>query len=351
MHALSAYTAPQWATSLQSIPQHRLALAQLPTPLTRWSPPEIPAAWEMWIKRDDCTGATLSGNKVRKLEFLLADAQQQDCDIVLTCGGLQSNHCRATAIAARQCGMDSLLFLRTNTPDAPLPWTGNLLMDRLVGAQIQRITHEQYRQRTALMLEAATQLRQTGRRPYIIPEGGSNALGSWGYIESIRELAIQLAQTGQPIDDIVFACGSGGTAAGICAAIALSGLPIRPHAVNVCDDAAYFYDHINTLLRVWGISEPAEHLLDIIDGYVGLGYAISSEQELAYLHQTAAHTGIFLDPVYTGKALYALSQALSKTPERFQGKRILFWHTGGLFGLYDKTEQLSNLLIRNPVVV
>ncbi len=343
MHASSAYTAPRWANALSSIPSHRLDLAQLPTPIARWSPPDIPAPWEMWIKRDDCTGITLSGNKVRKLEFLLAEAQQQSCDIVLSCGGLQSNHCRATAVAARQCGMDSLLFLRTPSPETPLPWTGNLLMDRLVGAQIQRITPAQYRQRTALMEEAAHDLRQIGRHPYIIPEGGSNALGSWGYIEAVRELASQLAQSGQSIDDLVFACGSGGTAAGICAAIALSGLPIRPHAVNVCDDAAYFYSHINAILRLWGISEPAETLLDIIDGYVGLGYAVSSEQELFYLQQTAAHTGIFLDPVYTGKALYALSQALTQTPERFQGKRILFWHTGGLFGLYDKSEQLSAL--------
>ncbi|MCB9638946.1 MAG: D-cysteine desulfhydrase family protein [Myxococcales bacterium] len=348
MHAIFPYQAPQWSQHLLARPSSRIALAQLPTPLQPWAPPDIPDTWECWIKRDDLTGATLSGNKVRKLEFLLAEAISQGCDIVLTCGGLQSNHCRATAVAARQTGLESILFLRTPTPESPLSLTGNLLMDRVVGAQIQRITPEQYRQRTALMEEKAQQLRAQGRRPYIVPEGGSNALGSWGYIEAIRELSVQLAQLGQPIDDIVFACGSGGTAAGIAAGLALAKLPIRAHAINVCDDAAYFYAHINTILQTWGISSPAEDILDIIDGYMGLGYALSREEELQLLCQTAANTGIFLDPVYSGKALYGLTQALQKTPERFQGKRILFWHTGGLFGLYDKADQLESVLQPTP---
>jgi D-cysteine desulfhydrase len=286
----------------------------------------------------------LSGNKIRKLGFLLADAKAQGCDIVLTCGGIQSNHCRATAIAARQIGMDSLLFLRTADPQAPLPLVGNTLLDQLVGADIRTITPEAYRQRSILMQEAAERLQQEGRRPYLIPEGGSNALGSWGYLDAIRELSIQLAELGEEIDDIVFACGSGGTAAGIAAAAHLAKLPTRIHAVTVCDDASYFYQHINQCFAAWGIEKPAEEALDIIDGYKGLGYAISQESELRYLLDTAKQTGILLDPVYTGKALYGFAQEMRLRPERFQGSRLLFWHTGGIFGLFAQIAQILPLL-------
>ncbi|MEZ4651342.1 MAG: pyridoxal-phosphate dependent enzyme [Candidatus Eisenbacteria bacterium] len=163
----------------------RVRLAQLPTRAHRLSRLSDELGIELWVKRDDETGTDLSGNKVRKLEYLLAEAQAESADIVLTCGGIQSNHCRATALAARRLGMDSLLFLRGAEPEA---WTGNLLLDRLVGAETRFITPAQYADRGALLASAAAELRAAGRRPYVIPEGGSNALGSWGYVGLLAEL-------------------------------------------------------------------------------------------------------------------------------------------------------------------
>jgi D-cysteine desulfhydrase len=139
----------------------------------------------VWIKRDDQSGSDLSGNKVRKLEYLLAEAMASRCDTVITCGGIQSNHCRATAVAARRLGMDSVVFLRGERPASA---DGNLLLDLLVGARPVFITPEDYARRGDLMRAEAQRLAADGRRPYVIPEGGSNALGSWGYVGMLEEL-------------------------------------------------------------------------------------------------------------------------------------------------------------------
>ena len=339
----TSYQSPPWASHL-ALPERRLALANLPTPLEPWSPPGIPEGIDLWIKRDDCTGSTLSGNKARKLEFLLAEALAQGCDTVITCGGIQSNHARATAIAARQLGMDSHLLLNTTEPDSDPGFVGNLLLNRLVGSTIHLITFEQYAQRIELMEELAATLRNGGHKPYVIPEGGSNALGTWGYIEAMQELAEQTNERELAIDDVVFACGSGGTAAGVALGAHLSGLNARVHAVPVCNDATYFHDRINHLFAELGASEKSASLLDMLEGYVGRGYARSTPEELACLREVARTTGILLDPVYTGKAFYGLVSELTRAPDRFQGRSIVFLHTGGLFGLYDKTEELIPLL-------
>jgi D-cysteine desulfhydrase family pyridoxal phosphate-dependent enzyme len=342
---LEPYTPPTWAQDLANLPTHRCRLAMLPTPVERWSPPGFPGDIECWIKRDDCTGNTLSGNKVRKLEFLLADALNQGCDTILTCGGIQSNHARATAVAARQLGMDSHLFLRSGDTDSDPGLTGNLLLDRMVGALMHLITAPDYARRNDLMAEAAGQLESQGRKPYIIPEGGSNGLGSWGYLEAVREIQEQAASMNTRFDDIVFGCGSGGTAAGLSLGISLAGLSTRVHAVNVCDDAAYFYGRVGEILEELGATGSSQDLLHVIDGHVGNGYALSTTDELQYFHEVAAATGIILDPVYSGKALYGLCQEANLPERPFAGHRILFLHTGGLFGLYDKLEQLAAVIV------
>jgi D-cysteine desulfhydrase family pyridoxal phosphate-dependent enzyme len=295
----------------------------------------------VWIKRDDCTGVTLSGNKARKLEFLLADALDKGCDTVITCGGVQTNHGRATAVAARQLGLHSHLLLRTDDPSAPLGLSGNLLLDRMVGATLQPISHADYMRRHQVMAGVADELRARGRTPYVMPEGGSNGLGTWGYIEAVRELADQLEDLGEEVDDIIVACGSGGTAAGVALGVRLSGLNAKVHAVNVCVDAPYFYTYVNKIFSELGAALRAEEVLDIMDGYVGLGYARNTTEELAYIRDVARQTGIILDPVYTGKAMCGLRSEFASHRDRFQGRRLLFIHTGGLFGLYDKLGEMG----------
>lgn len=285
-----------------------------------------------------------SGNKIRKLTFLLAEALHQKANMVLTCGGIQSNHCRSTAVAARRLGLDTSLLLRTKDPTQPLGWRGNLLIDQLMGAHLVPINYEQYGRRRELLEELAEEWRDRGKVPYIIPEGGSNALGTWGYIEAVREITTQVQAQNIHITDLVLACGSGGTAAGISLASHLSQAPWKVHAINVCDDAPTFYGIINEIYQGLGFGQQAESCINLIDGHKGEGYAVSTTEELSYQKDIARQTGVILDPVYTGKAMVGLQKELTQRPEQFKGRHILFLHTGGLFGLFAKAEQLQPLL-------
>jgi D-cysteine desulfhydrase len=157
----------------------RLALAHLPTPLQPMERLGRELGVALWVKRDDYTGAELSGNKIRKLEYVLAEARAQGADTVLTCGGVQSNHCRATALAAAGLGLDCTLLLRTADPGAPPLLAANSLLDRMAGARIVWVSPEEYRNREDVFAREAEDLKKAGRRPFIIPEGASDALGAW----------------------------------------------------------------------------------------------------------------------------------------------------------------------------
>jgi D-cysteine desulfhydrase len=307
---------------------------------------------KIWIKRDDHTGSELMGNKVRKLEYLMAEAVAQDATHVITCGGEQSNHARATAFAAAQLGMKSLLILRTDDPENPPPATGNILLDRLVGAELQWISRPAWRDRNRLLDEAAERVRRAGDRPYVVPEGGSNALGSWGYLRAMHELAADLdgiAAPDRPVT-VVYACGSGGTAAGLILGAKLLRLAdrgIRLAAVNVCDDRAYFVDVISRICAEaearWQLgAQVTEADIQILDGHVGRGYARSRPEELATIRDVCRSDGVVLDPVYTGKAFHGMVSELAAEPGRF-GAAIAFLHTGGLFGLFAPSEIASVL--------
>lgn len=329
----------------------RLELARTPTPLVHLERTSEALGAEIWVKRDDLTGVELSGNKIRKLEFLLAEAVAQGCDTIITCGGEQSNHCRATALAATRLGLRSHLVLRTDDPARPPATTGNILLDRLAGATIQWITRAAWADRNELMAAAADRLRAAGRRPYVVPEGGSNALGAWGYVRCAEELAADLAALPPVPTSIVYACGSGGTGAGLLLGARLFGLTgkdVRVVGVNVCDDRDYFVRVIGGICadfeaRFATGATVAASDIDLLDGYVGLGYAKSRPEELAELVALARRESLILDPVYTGKALYGVTRELARDP-RSLGDRIVFVHTGGMFGLFPVADQLVPLL-------
>ncbi len=324
---------------------NRIHLAHLPTPIHRLDRmTELLGGPEIYVKRDDLTGSGLSGNKVRKLEYLLAEAWEQEADVLITCGGIQSNHARATAIAAVQNGMGAVLVLRGQSEE---PYDGNVLLDRLVDAEIRLVTAEQYAERIdEIMEQAAAELRQKGRRPYVIPEGGSNALGVWGYIRAAGEIKGQLEELRLEPDVIVTAVGSGGTHAGLSIGRKLVDLPARIVGFNVCDTAEHFQDLIGRLaaetIERYGLPvRLAAGEIELIDGYVGRGYALSRPEELKLIRTVARAEGIFLDPVYTGKAFLGLADQIQKG--RFKkGERILFLHTGGIYGLFtpEKREGL-----------
>ena len=329
----------------------RLNLANTPTPLQKMERLSRQLGVEIFFKRDDFTGSELSGNKVRKLEFLLADAKAKGADIVLTCGGAQSNHSRATALAAAKAGLDSLLILRTDDPSNPPPVSGNILLDRLAVAEIVWITPQEYIARDAIFEREAQRLKDAGKKPYIIPEGGSTALGSWGYVAEMMELAEDLKQvdggTVKPTT-VVCATGSGGTTAGLALGAWLADADIRVVGVNVCDDRDYFTAIINAICcefnKTW-LPEKAAIIppYEILDGYVGLGYALSQSEEQVAIRDLARLEGVVLDPVYTGKAYFGMISELQKDPKAF-GDRIVFIHTGGLFGLFPIAEQLEVIL-------
>jgi D-cysteine desulfhydrase len=318
----------------------RIPLVHAPTPIVKRPALDAMLSLDLWIKRDDVTGGGESGNKLRKLEFLLADAIARGADTVITCGGLQSNHARATALTCAALRLSSVLLLRVEDPRrTPLPKDGNVLLDRLAGAEIRLVSHAEYAQRGAVMESVASELRVKGRRPYVVPEGGSNGLGALGYTTCMREVRDQmrvgLVGDGTPFDVIVHACGSGGTAAGVALGAARYEVAKQVRAMAVCDDAAYFEKTITRIVaeaRSWDASfgQPVPIVVD--DAAKGPAYAVSSREQRETLVKVARASGLVLDPVYTGKAMHGLERAVARGDVR-RGARVLFLHTGGLPGL------------------
>jgi D-cysteine desulfhydrase len=320
----------------------RLDLAQLPTAVLRLD--RTTAEWggpRLWIKRDDDTGGVLTGNKIRKLQYVVREALDQGAETLITCGGLQSNHCRATAAVGRRLGLEVILFLRGSEPERA---EGNYLLDRVLGADVRLITPDQYERVDALMADIVDQHDRQGRRAFAIPEGASMATGAWGYIEACAEIAAAQSELGVEFDAIVAAVGSGGTAAGLEIGARLFGLSAKVWGINVCDDERYFRDKIHRIasetIKKYELDvqlRPED--IGLIDGYVGRGYAQSTPDELAHLVEFARREGIVLDPVYTGKALFGLAQEITG-PRFADAQNVLFIHTGGVFGLFPKQAEL-----------
>jgi D-cysteine desulfhydrase len=327
----------------------KIRLAHVPTPLER--PDRLAEAMgiDLWVKRDDATGGAEAGNKVRKLEYLAADAIACGADTLVTCGGVQSNHARATALIAARLGMRAVLYLRATSlhddddgrggppTDEHAPCVGNVMLDQLAGAELRMITVASYRRRGEIMARAAAELGGEGRKPYVIPEGGSNALGALGYVDAMGEVRCQLdagEAGGDRFDVIVHACGSGGTAAGVALGAGRFDVAAQTRAMAVCDDEKYFEGVIGPIIgecrRIDArLGEPAPWR---VDGRAkGPAYAQSSPEQLARMAAATRLSGLIFDPVYTGKALCGLWQMCDAG--ELKGKRVLFIHTGGLPGL------------------
>lgn len=296
---------------------------------------------EIYVKRDDQTGIELSGNKIRKLEYLMEEAFQQGADALITCGAIQSNHCRATAALGAKLGLPVYLVLKENREPEMI---GNYLLDHLFGAKIQRISESDYQHRRREILKTLSdQLKTRGKTPYIIPEGASNGLGCFGYSDVIKEILEQEKSLDLSFDAVVVATGSGSTLGGLILGKALYEYPGEIIGINIAADAETFQQRVSLLLKdaltyltpnTLDSNHPlfAPENIRIIDGYVGEGYGKSRAVEWGFLQHMARSEGILLDPVYTGKALYGLVEEIKKgTFHNYQ--RILFIHTGGVFGL------------------
>lgn len=307
----------------------RVRLATLPTPLQ--SAPRLSEALgaEVWIKRDDLTGVGLGGNKARKLEYLLGDARAWGADVVVTGGGPASNHIQITATAAARLGFDCVLVLYG---DRPRPEPLNLRLARLAGAQV-RFTGDPERASVDAGIDTTVErLERNGRRPYRIGRGGATAVGCLGYVEAAFELEEQLAGTGLAPDVVVLATGSCGTQAGLALGTALTGASWRPYGVSVSRPVAECRERISALARgaanVLGVGASLA-AVEVTDG-IGPGYGRPSRAGQAAAVLAARTEGLFLDPVFTAKALAAL------TVEAKAGSLtgpVVFLHTGGTGGL------------------
>ena len=324
----------------------KLTLANLPTKIEKLERLSEEFGTNLYIKRDDHTGSEISGNKVRKLEYLAKDAQDNGYNLLITCGGIQSNHCRATVAVATKLGMKSAVLLRI---DAQPPVVGNYFLDKLMGADVKFCTRPEYSNSRAEIMEAmAEEYRKQGYKPYVIPEGASNEIGTLGYYNCMNEIVEQEKQLGITFDTVVVATGSGGTAAGLYLANELHGYGKRVVSMAVCDDIAYFTEIIDRIsngakayLPEYKDAQLNKENIEVIDKYVGLGYAISRPEELEFIKHVAQTEAVVLDPVYTGKAMYGVYNELKEGGALVGSKNILFIHTGGLFGLFPVSEQFE----------
>jgi D-cysteine desulfhydrase len=285
------------------------------------------------IKRDDLTGVELSGNKIRKLEYLIYQAEKEGADIIFTCGGVDSNHARATVIAAAKRGIKTHLFLwGKNKPD---PY-GNLFLCRFFGAEITFLNKSEYSEVNNIMFDERKRFLKKGKNIFVIPEGGSVTKGLWGYLNCYDELKSQYNLN--LINGITVAAGTGGTAAGLLCGAIKNSFSTKIYAVNVLYPAGEIKRKILMLAEAFLAEYEIkgslnEEQLIILDGYSEEGYKNISEDKIKVIRRFAQSTGIILDPAYTGKAFMAYYENfLTKS----KGLKNIFLHTGGIFGVFSK---------------
>ncbi|MEX1032201.1 MAG: D-cysteine desulfhydrase family protein [Cellvibrionaceae bacterium] len=322
----------------------RLSLANRPTPLQALDRiSDDLGGPRVWLKRDDLTGSLLSGNKIRKLEFVVAQALAEGCDTLITCGGVQSNHCRATAVVAAQLGLKVCLILREDNPPAA---DGNLLIDRLVGAEIQTVSKADYQKKLPELFERwRAHYAAQGNKAFIIPTGASDEIGVWGYVAACEELKSDFAEYAIEPKTIIVATGSGGTQAGLTAGAALYSLGAEVIGMAVCDSEIYFRNKVKQDLKQWKARYNIDCNIDALAintnaDYIGPGYGVATPEVYDTIRYVAKREGVILDPVYTGKAFHGLIAQIRAG--HFSSERdIVFVHTGGLFGVFPHRNQFA----------
>lgn len=324
----------------------RVRLAHLPTPLEFL--PRLSSALggpEIWIKRDDCTGLSTGGNKTRKLEFLMAEAQAQGADLVMTQGATQSNHARQTAAFAARLGMACHILLedRTGSRDPNYNWNGNVFLDHLHGATTER--HPGGGDMNAIMETVADRFRAQGRRVYTIPGGGSNPTGALGYANCALELVNQANEQGVAIDHLVHATGSAGTQAGLVTGLRAINAGIPLLGIGVRAPKAKQEENVFALARATAAKLGCPDVVrreDVVANtdYVGDGYGIPTPAGLEAIELFARLEGILLDPVYSGKGAAGLIDLVRQGRFR-KDERIVFLHTGGSVALFGYTSAFA----------
>jgi len=318
----------------------RVRINFLPTPLVELERlTRILEGPKILMKRDDLTGVALGGNKTRKLEFLLGEALDQGCDTVITGGAMQSNHCRQTSAACAATGLECHLALGGEAPKTP---SGNLLLDHIYGANIHWCGDCHKGERIP---EIAAQLRAAGRKPYIIPFGGSNAVGAMGFVEAMRELGEQISARGERIASIILPSSSGGTHAGMVVGAEIFDVTADIIGIGIDKGEPGEPSYESELASL--ANETAEKLgiksrfgpdrFHMRYGYLGGGYGVVGDREREAVKLLGKHEGILLDPVYSARAMGALIDMIRRG-EFTGGDTVVFWHTGGIPSVFEYGE-------------
>ena len=308
----------------------RLNFAHLPTPIE-----EMPRLSEalggprLLIKRDDQTGLAFGGNKTRKLEFLVAEAREQGAKTLISGGALQSNHCRQTAAAAARFGFDCILVLSGEMPEHA---SANLMLDQMFGAEIVTVADREYRDQT--LQETFDKAAAAGKKPYLVPYGGSSPTGALGYAFAMDEFMKQNSHA----DWIVFGTSSGGTHAGLVLGQRVFGYKGKVLGISIDESEEWLKSHVSKLA-----SDASEKMGERIEftpadvmataDYCGAGYGVLTDAEREAVKLFAKYEGLLLDPVYTGRAAAGMIDLIRKGFFK-KDETVLFWHTGGQPALF-----------------
>jgi len=325
----------------------RLHFAHLPTPIEEL--PRLSAFLggpRLLIKRDDQTGLAFGGNKTRKLEFLVAEAQAQGAKMLISAGAIQSNHCRQTAAAAARFGFECTLVLTGDLPDQP---SANLLLDKMFGAEIVHVSDRADRDR--ILQETFEIATQAGKKPYLVPYGGSSPIGALGYAFAVEELMQQKPCKGSdPLQEcpdwIVFGTSSGGTHAGLTLGKHLFGYEGKVLGISIDESEAWLQSHVSALASNTSelLGERIEFTPDDVmatEAYCQAGYGVLTDAEREAIKLFARYEGLLLDPVYTGRAAAGLIDLIRQGFFK-KDEAVLFWHTGGQPALF--ADKYSSLL-------
>ncbi len=323
----------------------KMNLANLPTPIR--SLENVKKTWgfeEFLMKEDYLTGFLESGNKVRKLEYLFKDAFLNEANMVFTCGGVQSNHARATAVVARKLGIEPVLFLRVD--EKPDLYKGNLLIDFLIDSKVHYISSKEYERIDEIFNLWKERYEREGYKVYLIPEGGSNEIGVFGYMNAVLEMNEQMDLSS--VDAITCAVGSVGTLLGLVLGLKLVGGKIKVVGFNVTKrGSSYFHEKIERLMesmkRRWkdfNLKIESDDY-EIIDDFSGPAYAVPTDEDYEMILNIAKMESVILDQVYTSKAFRGTVETFKN-----RGLKVLFIHTGGTFGIFAVDEEITKVLLR-----
>jgi len=320
----------------------RLQLALAPTPILRLDRFSRRLGVDLYVKRDDLTGLLESGNKIRKLEFLVGDALEQGADTLIAGGAPQSNGCRAVAAVAARLGLRALLALQGPRP--PL-YDGNLLLDRLLGAEVRYCGDGEVL--ADAMAALAAEVREQGGRPYVIPESGANEIGALGYLECAVELAEQIHHGAPRFDSVVISAFTGGSQAGLLLGKQLAGLPGEIVGVPIAPASERVRNHVEGTMRAairrYGFAIEVPKTVHLLEGDQWTNRDDVADAELGLVADVARAEGMVLDPVYTARSFRVLVATLARDRKAL-GQRVCFIHTGGLYSLFPFRERLTALI-------